>query len=306
MNKKKEYYEFLLEIAERVEQKYAGLVRGEVVTSVRNNNVPVTGLVLKKKKERVAPNFYLERQFIDWMCGKQTMEEIADRLCRAYEEEMQHSIHLVSEIQFSWEDFRRRVFMRLINRDKNQQLLQDVPYREFMDLAIIYYYSVPISEETAGTMIVTEEHLKMLQVSVDELHQAAESNCQRFQPVQIRDIRDVMQKLGSKLGTTVPELSQEEFVSMYVMSNTKGMYGAVSMVFQEELHRFSERLKRNFYLLPSSIHEVILIPEHKEFCQEYFSYMVREINRTQVETTEVLSDSIYYYDRRLAELRRVG
>lgn len=305
MNKKKEYCDFLQELAERVEQNYAGKVRGEVVTSVKNNNVPVTGLLLKGKEERMAPNFYLEQQFVEWMRGHRTMEEISQRLCITYEEEIRKSSHLVSEINFCWEDFRRKVFMRLINRDKNQQLLQQIPHQDFLDLSIIYYYSVPISKETTGTMIVTDEHLQLLNVTEEELHLAARSNCQRFQPAELRSMSEVMQQLGQRSGITVPEVSKE-LPLMFVFSNSRNMFGAVSMTFQEELQLFAERIGRSFYVLPSSVHEVILVPEYEKFCVEYFSYMVREINTTQVDATEVLSDSVYYYDRKTKQLRRVA
>ena len=306
MNNEKEYYHFLQEVAECVEKKYAGKVKGEIVTSIKNNNVSVTGLMLKDEEKKVAPNFYLEQYFTDWMSGRMTLDEIAEKLCTVYKEEMKQSAHLASDIQFSWEVFRRKVFMRLINREKNKELLQQVPYREFMDLAIVYYYSLQISDAVVGTMLITEEHLHLLNVSAEELHQAAQGNCQRFQPVKLQDMKEIMLVIGNKTGIPVPEMEKEELQPMYVLSNTIGMYGAVAMVFEEELRRFSERLKCSFYVLPSSIHEVILIPECKECCVEYFLQMVKEINATQVATTEVLSDSVYFYDKSLEKLRRVG
>ena len=89
---------------------------------------------------------------------------------------------------------------------------------------------------------------------------------------------------------------------LYVMTNTRSMFGAVAMTFAEELECFSMQIEKNYYLLPSSVHEVILVPECENFCREYFRSMVAEINATQVDATEVLSDNIYYYDRETKQL----
>ena len=69
------------------------------------------------------------------------------------------------------------------------------------------------------------------------------------------------------------------------------------MLYPELLQHLGETFGRDFYVIPSSIHEVILIPETEEFSIEYFSDMVKGINEKQMYPTEVLSDSIYYYDK---------
>lgn len=296
MNKDMEYIQFLTDVQERVEAHFKGKVKGEVCSSVKNNGVTVTGLMLKGEEEQVAPNFYLERQFVEWMRGMSNLEEISEKLCIAYQEEVKRNGKLVSKINFSWDEFRRGVFMRLVNKEKNEELLKTLPYKEFLDLALVYYYSVPISGEVMGTLVITKEHLELLQISEEELHQAAKSNCERFQPVRVRCMEDLLYDLGRKIGVEV-QGARTCHPFLFVMTNTKGMFGAVSMVFEEELEYFSKRIGKSFYILPSSVHEVILVPDCKEFCREYFMAMVKEINATQVEATEVLSDHIYFYDK---------
>ena len=81
LNRNMEYVQFLGEIRERVEAHFNGKVMGEVCTSLKNNGVKVTGLMLKSEQERVAPNFYLENQFVEWMRGLRTLEDISEKLC---------------------------------------------------------------------------------------------------------------------------------------------------------------------------------------------------------------------------------
>lgn len=301
MNKDMEYLQFLGEIRERVEARLGGKVTGEVCTSTKNNGVQVTGLMLKNEEERVAPNFYLENQFIEWMRGLRTLEEISEKLCDAYQQEIERSRNLLSAIQFSWEEFRDNVFLRLINQEKNMELLESIPHRKFLDLAVVYYYSVRISDDVAGSMIITNEHLEMLGITEEELYDTAKNNGDKFQPARIRRMEDLLYELGRKVGVEVLKTETDQPM-LCVMTNTKNLFGAVAMTFAEELECFSMQIENSFYLLPSSVHEVILVPDCKDFSRDYFRNMVMEINATQVDATEVLSDNIYYYDRETKQI----
>ena len=84
---------------------------------------------------------------------------------------------------------------------------------------------------------------------------------------------------------------------MYVLSNRIRSYGAAAILYDNRLEGIGAYLKSNYYVLPSSVHEVIVIPEHAAVGKEELSAMVAEINRTQVEAEEVLSDRAYYYGR---------
>ena len=301
MNKDMEYLQFLGEIRERVEARLGSKVTGEVCTSTKNNGVKVTGLMLKSEEERVAPNFYLENQFIEWMRGLRTLEEISEKLCDAYQQEIERSRNLLSVIQFSWEEFRDNVFLRLINQEKNMELLESIPHRKFLDLAVVYYYSVRISDDVAGSMIITNEHLNMLGITEEELYDTAKNNGDKFQPVRIRHMEDLLYELGRKVGVEVLKTETDQPL-LCVMTNTKNLFGAVAMTFTDELECFSMQIENSFYLLPSSVHEVILVPDCKDFSRDYFKNMVMEINATQVDATEVLSDNIYYYDKETKQI----
>ena len=305
MNNEKEYVWFLTELKERVETFFEGKVTGEVCTSLKNNGVTVIGLLLKGENEKVAPNFYLEVPYVEWMQGKRTLEEIAEQLCVCYKEELKKSRPLLSEIKFEWEEFRHRVYMRLINKERNAEQLEIIPYKDFMNLAIVYYYSINLDDDVQGSLIISKEHMELLGISEEELHQAAECNTQKYQPAKVRCMQEVLYDLSRKVGVEMTE-SEDCYPYMYVLSNIKGMFGAVAMTFDIELECFAKRIGKGFFILPSSVHEVILVPENKECDIEDFSNMVKEINENQMDPTEVLSDSIYFYDKETLTLRRVA
>ena len=304
MNNEDEYIQFLNELKACTEAYFQGKVKGEICTTVKNNGVSVTGLLLKGENERVAPNFYLEQQFVEWMQGKLTLEDINRKLCQMYQSELKKSSTLLTDIRFEWEEFRRRVFLRLVNKERNKALLETIPYLDFLDLAIVYYYSVAIDGDTVGTMIINNQHLEHLNVGKEELHRVATSNCQRYRPATIRCMEDILRELMKKAGVDAEELT-EYHPNLYVLSNASGTFGASAMVFEEELKHFSNQIGKSFYILPSSVHEVILVPESEEINSNYLSDMVKEVNETHVEATEVLSDSVYYYDKENMSLCKV-
>ena len=84
---------------------------------------------------------------------------------------------------------------------------------------------------------------------------------------------------------------------MYVLTNTQKLYGAGCMLYPGLLEAISEKLDADLYLLPSSIHEVILLPAESRICQKELAEMVDSINRTELAADEILSSSVYYYSR---------
>ena len=181
------------------------------------------------------------------------------------------------------------------------ELLESIPHRKFLDLAVVYYYSVRISDDVAGSMIITNEHLNMLGITEEELYDTAKNNGDKFQPVRIRHMEDLLYELGRKVGVEVLKTETDQPM-LCVMTNTKNLFGAIAMTFTDELECFSMQIENSFYLLPSSVHEVILVPDCKDFSRDYFKNMVMEINATQVDATEVLSDNIYYYDKETKQI----
>lgn len=301
----KDYITFLDMIANCIKDIYHGEVIAERCIAMKNNGVQKIGIMLRKKGEQIAPNFYIEQQFQEWKEGTRSLQDIAENLCHIFESELEANHHLAETICFEWETMKKNVFLRLVNREKNKELLAKVPYMEFMDLAIIYFYSLAISEDVQGTLILTKEHQNFLGVTTEELHQAAEKNTKQRYPAKVYQMGDLVAKVKKTLGIELLEPATEESF-MYVLSNETGLFGAISVFFQEELKKIADQLGHNLYILPSSIHEMILVPDYNIFLPEKFLEMVQDINTTQVQETEILSDSVYYYDRAVEQLRRVG
>ena len=140
-------------------------------------------------------------------------------------------------------------------------------------------------------------------MTTDELTKLAVENSARDVPPVLKSIEEVLHEIvrdngGSFCGLTESELkesSSEQEFPMYVLTNSRSHMGASALLALPFLDEFRERIGEDFWILPSSIHEVILVPVSKVEDRAKLCAMVREINETQVPPQEVLSDEVYSY-----------
>lgn len=292
------YDDFLHEIASYM-YKLNSCLMIQISDVVKNNETVLKGFVIREPGNDVAPSFYLKNEYNDFLKGEK-LSEIAQRVYLAYLEERKKFDEEKFEISFKWEDIKDRITFRLINTEKNENSLKNLPNYQFYDLSIVFIQSVRIGDSSLGTIAITNEYLERLGISKECLYETAILNTRKQQLFEISDICDTLVRLYQKNGHTHNDiteiLAETKRAFMYVLS-TNGPFGATAMVYEDILKNFAEKVEDSFYILPSSIHELILIPKKNVTKVEFLASIVYEINRTQLEREEVLSDSVYYYDR---------
>lgn len=299
---KDDFSYFLEELSESMKEYYPGKLETKEVTVLKNNSVAMRGLLMKEEGSSIAPTFYLAQEFEEYKNGRRTIKELADGIMQSFEAEKQNKYGVFGQMDFQWDSMKEFITYRLINREKNKELLQSAPYEEFLDLALIYQYTVRLSGGRQGTVQILNEHMEKLQISQEELKEAALENTKRLHPPVIYAMEELL--LGSK--KPWPEEEAEEIHGMYVLTNASGIHGAASLIYKERLREFAKASGGGFYVLPSSIHEVIFLPDQAEVCPRQLAAVVKEINDTKVEATEVLSDQVYYFEPEADSLKRLG
>ena len=155
-------------------------------------------------------------------------------------------------------------------------------------------------------MIVNEHIMKLWNINTEELDNIAWMNTKRMYPAKLMSMFDVLQEL---CGGEIDEM-QDCFAkpTMYVLSNTNKLNGAVYMADEEALNMVADELADDYAVLPSSRHEVIIVPLKKidDNDYAYLKEMVYEINRKEVDAEDYLSDNIYKYIRAEKELRLIA
>lgn len=285
-----------------MEAHYGDEYRVTVQDVHKNNNLVLTGITILKKDCNIAPTIYLNQAFEQYQEGR-TMESICREIIRVYEEhKVQTDFDVSCVTDFS--KVQNRICYKVINAEKNKVLLADTPHVLLEDLAVIFYILVSNDAEGTGTITIKNDMLEYWDVNTDTLYELALANTQRLFRGTVQSMANVMMDILSK---QMDEESAMEFfdmmvdaddvIPMYVCTNTMKLNGAGVILYNGLLQKFADRVGSDVFILPSSIHETLLIPVNEDMDVEYLRDMVRTVNRTEVAPDEMLSDNVYRYNR---------
>jgi len=304
-----QYEDFLAHMQVCIEQMAKSNYQVQFHSIMKNNDVELNGVILMKEGERVSPTIYLNPYYDRYLQG-----ESIPRLCKEIVElrvitMRENSLDEATE-DMSLERWKDKVIYRLVNRKSNKKRLEGVPFMQIVDLAITFHCLVRNNDDGIGSFIITRELMESWNLTVRELYQLAGVNTPRLFPSSIKTMEDVLQDMLEPMKEEIVDEDHEQEIpfqfesphSMYILSNSNGINGASALLYPEVIENFSNTIKSNVYILPSSIHEVILVPFQEEIDKSQLIQMVNEVNETQVAKEEVLSTSVYYYDRLRKEL----
>lgn len=284
----------------------------------KNNGVELTGIVISRSGCNTSPTFYIDEIYRDDITEDEVKEE-AQRLYKQFRKtEIREDMDLSDFLDY--EKVKTRVVVKLVNAEKNEELLKLVPHKIFYNLALVVYYPVQeVPFEGKAAILVYHTHRQQWEASEEELLDAAIGNTPRLFPGKIESMENVMRQiLSAEFGKEFDEkdlcglgISKEEWmdmlvpgrkngkkpIPMYVLSNQQKLYGAVCMLYPDLLKNFAHKIDQDCYILPSSVHEVILVPANAVPDGKELRDIVTDINRTQVAEEEVLADCVYYYSR---------
>lgn len=248
------------------------------------------------------PSISLNQMYEDYQSHGNLEDVIAIaafHLARAYRTAPQDLVENIMD------NARDRVVMMLINTELNQELLKTVPHREFRDLSIVYRLVADIDTNGIQTAMIQNELAEHLGMDEQALYMAALQNTKRLFPPVIKSMNDVIREMfASDSMDEFAEMMVEEIPAdrmMYVISNSAGINGAVSMLYENELHTLAQHLETDLYILPSSIHEVIAVSADIGNPRD-LAQMVEDINLNEVALADRLSNQVYYYDKDLRKI----
>ncbi|MFI3201553.1 MAG: DUF5688 family protein [Eubacteriales bacterium] len=288
-----EYVEFIETIKLGLRQRLGETIQIEIHDLLKNN-VKREVMVIKIDTDRVTPCIPLESVYAMY----QLDESLDDIIDKVVEIEQDNAIVIGENlIQIKdWDVVKELVESRVVSSKNNQKFLLDVPHKEFLDCSVVYYVNANnwVEGDHRASIKVTNEKLAMWGVSIQELDEWARKNYYK-QEIIFQSMEEVLLEL---LGE---ESNEEESVEvgnkpMYVLSNKDRKNGAVVMLDEETLHSVYGNLKDTFYLIPSSVHELIVIPSEMALGVKELKEMVVSVNQTEVDEEDILTDSIYYYD----------
>ena len=195
-----------------------------------------------------------------------------------------------------YEAAKDHLFIRVANKEANADVLAGMPHKEVEDLAITYHVLVNHDQNGIASAPVTDDLLRHYGVTAEQLHEDAIANSQRMLPAQLDSMQNML--FGMMTPGASDTLRDEPYPgsTMLVLTNNVQLNGAAALFYPGVMDQAAERLGGNFIVLPSSTHEVIMIPADGMTDFRSLEQMVKDINRSQVAPEERLSDHVYHYD----------
>ena len=191
-----------------------------------------------------------------------------------------------------YDTMKSHLMMDLVGKEANFDKLQSVAHTDMEDMAITYRFLITRTEEGQGTIQVTKDMLDSYGITVEQLHQDALEYSEKNSPFSIVNMNELMYEMsGGLFGGPDEPLSP-----MYVATNDIRMRGAGVIAYPDFMEQATEKLGGSFFILPSSVHEVILVPDSMEMRASELKEMVTQINATEVSPEERLTDNVYHYD----------
>ncbi|MDO4187673.1 MAG: DUF5688 family protein [Lachnospiraceae bacterium] len=260
--------------------------------AIKNNGLKLTGIVIKRPNVLVSPSIYLENYYGRYISGE-SISEIANEL-----------IDLADGNQFEGElcqddflDFNKvkdNVRIKLINTKQNEELLKSIPHRAFLDLSEVVYCDVSNIMGMSATMVVKNEYMEKWGISADNLIDIAYENTKR-NGVTIEDITNIIGRFSPEVDSGDTFELADSRGKMHVMTLGKSFFGAISMTYDDVLDDFVKNECRGVYIIPSSIHEVILLKDNGQIEANTLNMMINCVNKENLGIEEILSSHAYYY-----------
>lgn len=272
-------------------------------STVKNNGYQRKGITFSEEGINISPTIYLEEYYEKFMRGS-SVKELAEQVLEMYRKiRIRHSWNEVS-VQ-DYQNIKDKIIYKLVNQERNGELLDQVPHVRYLDLAILYFVLVDMDKSGGqmATMLIRNEHLTWWNVTSEEIRRRADMNTEKILPYEFSAMCMMIEEM---LGNQ--EMEEEEWKkfreqeNMYILTNHIRSCGASVILYPGRLQAIGDYFKENYFILPSSIHEVIILPESKALPKDEMECVIREVNETQVQAEEFLSNHAYYYDRQKMEI----
>ncbi len=270
--------DFMEEILTELKTKLGKGFQAEGIKTLKNNGVAVYGITIRRQNADIAPCIYIDGLFARYLSGIMDVSRAADEIVRCYEENACTPAMDISMLT----DFKEAASMvhgRLINTEMNQELLAGIPHREFLDLSLAYEVRLSAKGENDGSILIHNGFLERWGIEEEDLYGAAFRNLKN-------NGEATLENMGTVFGHWMKPDVDIKNVPMYILSNKQKINGAAQIFNNDILKLAADVMKGDFAMLPSSIHEWILLPYSRKDGNtdeaRNLALIVREVNDTQV------------------------
>lgn len=294
------YNEFQETLLKELESRLDSHISLNPITTTKNNNTLKHGIEFYNDTSNISPVLYLDEWYEFYLTGK-SLSQIAEDIVELYHQATNVSF-TDTEMLLDYEKLEEKILYKLVNFKANQSLLKDIPHIPYLDLAIVFYVLLDCKDSRMATVLIRNEHLKTWGKDLNTVFSDARKNTPRVFPAELTPMSDFLQN-------TIP--NSNEFIDpdrdcvmkseLFILSNAIRQHGAICTLYDDIMNQIGKTLQDDFFVIPSSVHEVLLLKASDTDCME-LNEIIREVNETTVIPEEILSDHAYFYSRDRKEL----
>ncbi len=302
-----------------------------IQTVLKNNSVHLDALTILPEGESLSPSIYLNEYYEQYQAGK-PLPTILSEINHIYLANCE-GFSIDTDMILNFDSAKHRIGFKLINYKRNLELLETIPNIPFMDMAIVFYILLKSDHYGDATALISNDHLKLWSSDLGTIFAYARINTKRMLGLNIMPLEKLMRSiiiedlkkdaLAYQKEFDLEDMLSEETLNLmtndimeqymedkdkpglYVITNESRYNGAASILYEEALEEAAECMGGSYYILPSSIHEVILFPDFDTPDPGILLKMVHDVNRDEVAVTDQLSDNIYYYDSETKRIKMI-
>lgn len=288
-------------VADAVQDRLGKDVHVEVQHIPKNNGVSRIGLIIhndtKADSTNLSPIIYLDQPFSKYQNGAPLDAIVSEilTLCHTHTSE----VFAGYEQLVDFDKVKDQICLRLISQERNAKLLETIPHVPFLNLAAIFYIKLADIYGRVASVTISEQFLELWEADADKLYSLALNNTVRLFPPTFQSMSSLLTGLDGLI------FSEEELPlgepcpddTMFILSNSAKFYGATTLLYPGVLKAISENFDADLYILPSSIHETIIMPINQKIVPKAaeIKKVVCCVNQEQILPEEYLADSVYRY-----------
>ena len=258
-------------------------------------NETYEAITVKPEDSNIGVNINVTKAFQELQRGKDfdtIADQVAEVAANAIEGRPDFDLAAIAD----YNQMKEKLSMQVVSAERNAELLDTVPHKNMEDMAIVYRFVLDTSEQGRSSILVTNKMLDNYGITAEQLHADAMAIAPEVRPAVIQGLSEVMAEMMGAEHAEMLGLTPTPDEPIFVATVEDKTQGAGVLAYQDFMDQAAEKLGGSFYILPSSIHEILLVKDNGQFDRAALEQMVKEVNATQVAPEDKLTDSVYHYD----------
>jgi len=218
------------------------------------------------------------------------VSEVAEKADRALHDHPDFNLEALQD----YDQMKEKLSMEVVSAERNADLLEKVPHKNMEDMAVVYRFVLDSDSDGRGSILVTNQLMDNYGITAEQLHADALQYAPVMRPAVIQTMAEtLLEMMGPEAKDMIPVLPDDP---LFVATVPDKIQGAGVLAYQDFMEQAAERVGGDFFILPSSIHEILLVRDDGTFDINHLEDMVKQVNETEVAPEDLLTDSVYHYD----------